>query len=72
MMGLFKETLIKHFFISHFKVTLENYLGQFRELTVEERRGWVAGLGHGVLPKTPEDNVKYYVDRTREFFSNNK
>jgi uroporphyrinogen decarboxylase len=69
--GNFDQAFL-HQSLPDFKVTLDNYLEQFRDLTVDERRGWVAGLGHGVLPKTPEDNVKYYVDRTREFFSNNK
>ena len=52
-----------------FKKSLDNYLEPFKTLSSEERKGWVAGLGHGVLPKTPEDNVKYYVDRVREVFS---
>jgi uroporphyrinogen decarboxylase len=28
--------------------------------------GWVCGLGHGVLPGTPEDNVRLFVDTVRE------
>jgi len=28
--------------------------------------GWVCGLGHGVLPATPEDNVRMFVDTVRE------
>ncbi len=28
--------------------------------------GWVCGLGHGVLPGTPEDHVKLFVDTVRE------
>ena len=28
--------------------------------------GWVCGLGHGVLPDTPEENVKLFVDTVRE------
>lgn len=38
-------------------------------LTPEERRGWVCGLGHGILPQTPEENVRTFVTRIREVFS---
>ena len=35
-------------------------------LVHHSRDGWVCGLGHGVLPGTPEDNVKLFVDTIRE------
>ena len=28
--------------------------------------GWICGLGHGVLPATPEDHVRLFVDTVRE------
>ena len=37
-------------------------------LVNHSRDGWVCGLGHGVLPGTPEDNVKLFVDTIRERF----
>jgi uroporphyrinogen decarboxylase len=37
-------------------------------LVNHSRDGWVCGLGHGVLPGTPEDNVKLFVDTVREAF----
>jgi uroporphyrinogen decarboxylase len=52
----------------NFKECLEVYLSGFDSLDLEQRRGWVAGLGHGVLPKTPENHVRYLVDRLREYF----
>lgn len=55
-----------------FKKTLDNYLHQFDDMSDSDLKGWVAGLGHGVLPKTPEENVKYYVDRVREYFGSRK
>lgn len=66
--GNFDQALL-HQSLSDLKVSLEQYLEPLKNLSPEERRGWVAGLGHGVLPKTPEDNVKYYVDRVREVLS---
>jgi uroporphyrinogen decarboxylase len=35
-------------------------------LKQRDRAGWVCGLGHGVLPGTPEDNVRIFVDTVRE------
>ena len=52
-----------------FKKAFHSYLEPLKELTLEQRRGWVSGLGHGVLPKTPEDHVRYIVDTIRKEFS---
>ncbi len=53
--------------------TLKKYLtielDKVKELTEEQRSKWIFGLGHGVLPKTPEDNVKFVVDYTREYLN---
>ena len=35
-------------------------------LVKHSRDGWVCGLGHGVLPGTPEDNVRIFVETVRE------
>jgi uroporphyrinogen decarboxylase len=48
---------------------LNNYFSPILELSLEERAGWVSGLGHGILPGTPEANVKFFVDFTRQTFS---
>ncbi len=45
------------------------YLTNLKGLDESERRGWVAGLGHGVLPGTPEANVRRYVKMVREVFA---
>lgn len=54
---------------SEFKTYLDQYLEKFKKLSADDRRGWVCGLGHGVLPKTPEAHVKYFVKRVREVFT---
>jgi uroporphyrinogen decarboxylase len=46
-----------------FKRRLIRYL---EPLKGHDRAGWVCGLGHGVLPGTPEDNVRLFVDTVRE------
>ena len=35
-------------------------------LAAQEHAGWVCSLGHGVLPKTPEENVRLFVRTVRE------
>jgi uroporphyrinogen decarboxylase len=54
---------------SDFKKTLDEYLKTYQNISIEQRAGWVCGLGHGVLPETPEKNVKYFVERVREVLS---
>jgi uroporphyrinogen decarboxylase len=51
-----------------FKRRLDAYLKPFQILSKEERRAWVCGLGHGVLPQTPEEHVRYFVRHVREVF----
>jgi uroporphyrinogen decarboxylase len=38
----------------------------FAPLANQPTPGWICGLGHGVLPATPEDNVRLFVDTVRE------
>jgi len=44
------------------------FLAPFRRLDAAARRGWICGLGHGVLPGTPEDHVRRFVAGVREAF----
>jgi uroporphyrinogen decarboxylase len=46
---------------------LKQHLTRYLEPLANQRRpGWICGLGHGVLPGTPEDNVRLFVDTVRE------
>lgn len=54
---------------SDFKKILGSYLDRLQELPASERKSWVCGLGHGVLPQTPEAHVKYFVEEVRRRFS---
>jgi uroporphyrinogen decarboxylase len=51
-----------------FSEELGIYLENMKSLSAAERVGWVSGLGHGVLPKTPEENVRSFVDTVRKVF----
>ncbi len=42
------------------------YLEGIKKLPIETRAGWVSGLGHGVMPQTPEENVRSMVRLIRE------
>lgn len=53
-----------------FKKALEAWVKPFTTLSKEQRAGWVCGLGHGVLPQTPEEHVRYFVKYIREVFPN--
>jgi uroporphyrinogen decarboxylase len=51
-----------------FRRALDEFLSPMAALSPSERRGWICGLGHGVLPGTPERNVRAFVDTVRERF----
>lgn len=48
---------------------LQQYIKPIKELSLEERAGWVCGVGHGILPKTPERNVHRFIEVMRKEFS---
>ena len=45
------------------------FLGKMKSLDQNQRSGWGCSLSHGVLPKTPEINVRYFIDKIRSSFS---
>lgn len=47
---------------------LREVFEKVKRLPASKRQGWVSGLGHGVLQKTPESNVKLFVKIQREIF----
>lgn len=65
--GNFDQALL-HMSPAEFEREFDRYLEPFKALTPDERKGWVCGLGHGVLPATPERNVRRLVERVREVF----
>jgi uroporphyrinogen decarboxylase len=49
------------------RAELKKHLDRYLEaLANRATPGWICGLGHGVLPGTPEDNVRLFVDTVRE------
>jgi uroporphyrinogen decarboxylase len=47
---------------------LREIFAKVKALPAEKRRGWICGLGHGVLQKTPEENVLRFLKLQREVF----
>lgn len=54
---------------NEFEHRLHDYLNEYKQLSTIQRRHWVCGLGHGVLPATPEANVRTFIRTVREEFS---
>ncbi len=47
----------------------EIFFAPLTALPARSRRGWVCGLGHGVLPGTPEKHVRLFLDLQKELFA---
>jgi uroporphyrinogen decarboxylase len=48
---------------------LAEFLDPIAALDLNDRRGWICGLGHGVLPGTPESAVQTFVSTVRRRFA---
>jgi uroporphyrinogen decarboxylase len=53
---------------SDYLKSLEQFFDPVLALPPSKRRGWICGLGHGVLPATPEHHVRLFVELQRELF----
>ena len=52
-----------------FLLDFNQFLEKMASLSVSKRAGWICSLNHGVLPKTPEINVRYFIQAIREQLS---
>jgi uroporphyrinogen decarboxylase len=57
-----------HLPYAELEARLVEWFGRVKALPAELRRGWICGLGHGVLQRTPEANVRRFVTLQREIF----
>ena len=51
-----------------FKKDFKLFCNRMKRVEIQERLNWVCSLNHGVLPITPEENVRYFIDYIREKF----
>ena len=65
MQGNFDQTLLT-LDPSDFQREFHAYLKPLKALAPEERAGWVAGLGHGVIPQAKEENVRALAEILRK------
>jgi uroporphyrinogen decarboxylase len=61
--GNFDQNMLLNSSAAELKRQLKSFLEPLLE---RDRTGWICGLGHGVLPKTPEENVRLFVNTVRE------
>jgi uroporphyrinogen decarboxylase len=61
--GNFDQNLLLNSRPDELKQHLTSFLNP---LLKHDRTSWICGLGHGVLPKTPEENVRLFVNTVRE------
>lgn len=68
MQGNFDPALL-HLTGAALSRALDAFLAPVSDLAPDERHGWICGLGHGVLPKTPEASVRAFVRTVRRRFA---
>lgn len=66
--GNFDPELLRDMNQGQLEECLREYFSPIKALPVEKRKGWICGLGHGVLPQTPEANVHLFIKLQREIF----
>jgi uroporphyrinogen decarboxylase len=63
--GNFDPALL-HLEGSRLRTAIDDFLKPLAALDPDTRRGWICGLGHGVLPGTPESSVRTFVNAVRQ------
>lgn len=53
---------------AEFEARTREVFERVKKLDFRKRRGWVCGVGHGVMPATPEENVRRFVQISKEVF----
>lgn len=53
---------------SEFEAKTREVFERVKKLEAQKRRGWVCGVGHGIMPGTPEVNVRRFVQLSKEVF----
>jgi len=61
--GNFDQNLLRDSSVDELSQHLSEFLSPLLKC---DRTGWICGLGHGVLPQTPEENVRLFVNTVRE------
>lgn len=71
-LGFVQGNLDQNLFLlepAEFRPVCAQWVERMKRLTPQERSGWVCGVGHGLLPQTYQDNVRFFVQHVREEFA---
>ena len=61
------ESLLKPH--ARYRADFNIFIQELLNLSPENRQGWICSLSHGILPKTPEENVRHFINGVRESFN---
>ena len=50
-----------------FEYEVSKFINEMQD--IEEKNGWICGLGHGINKNTPEKNVHLFIKNVRKSFS---
>ena len=64
--GNFDPALLAQLSGDDLRDAILRFLEPIAALSSDARRGWICGLGHGILPATPEANVRQFVHVVRD------
>ena len=68
--GFIQGNFNENFILKEKQSFLENLKDYIQEIkSIENRNGWVCGLGHGINKDTPEKNVHLFIENIRKEFS---
>ncbi|MBI3535449.1 MAG: uroporphyrinogen decarboxylase [Deltaproteobacteria bacterium] len=51
------------------EIKLRHVFMKIKQLPLNMRKGWICGLGHGVLPNTPDYNIRLFIKLQKEIFA---
>jgi len=66
--GNFNPNLMLETNHDFFQESLELFFNPILKIPHSKLKGWICGLGHGILQKTPEENVRKFIAYQREIF----
>ena len=67
--GNFDNRILQQARGKEFQSSVNNYLQEQKRYLNETEAVWICGLGHGVLPQTPEENIRYFMQQFLKIFS---
>lgn len=51
-----------------FKQKVDEFFDMADSLKQDYKKRWIASLGHGVIPQAKTENIKYFIEKTKNFY----